>query len=153
MRSVFDNHVASTHITDNISNLILYLDVLQFFFGRLNRFIKIRIKITYYRLPVYSSLFNTVKKCFHSGSKININNSRECLKHYVVDCFAKLCHIKVLILLGNISSCNYCCYCRCISTWTSYSKFFKCLNKRCLRIMSRRLRKMLLLIEIIKLEL
>ena len=47
-------------------------------------------------------------------------------------------------------SCNYCWYCRSISTWTSYSLFFECFYKWCLCKMCRWLCKMLCTIHIIK---
>ena len=61
MRTVFDNHHSSAHITWNIRNFILYLDFLKLLLCVLHCLVKIRIEISHNRFPLYASIRNTVK--------------------------------------------------------------------------------------------
>ncbi len=144
MWSVFDDHIAAALVTDHIRNLIFYLDCFLFLLRFFDGFLKIRIEVLDNRLPSYLSLCHPIKKAFHIGCEVHIHNAGERLLHNIIDHFADLCKIKILILLGHISSGNNCRNCRRISTWAADAQFLKRLYQRCLRIMGWRLGEMLL---------
>jgi len=147
MGTVFDNHISSTFFADYIGYLILNFNCFQLFFCFFNRFFQIRIEIADNRFPLYLSFCDHIQKSFHISGKVDINNACERLLHNIIDHFTKFCHIKILVLFCNVSSCNDRRDCWCIGTRTSDSKFFQCLYKRCLGVMCRWLCEMLLIVK------
>ena len=148
MRSILDDHISSTFLTDYISHLILDLHTLQLFFCFLHSFVQIRVEITDDFFPRYFSLFNHIQKPFHICCEMHIHNTRERLFHHIIDNFPDLGHVEIFSLFCHIASSQNQRDRRSISTRSSNPQFFQCLYKTCLRIMCRRLGKMLLWLKL-----
>jgi len=153
MWSVFDDHIASTDITDFICNFILNFNFFQFFLSSIHISLKIRIKVSDNRFPLHSTLFNAVQKAFHHCSKTNIYNAWKCLFHNIINNFSKFRHIEVFLFFRYITAADDRGDRRSISTRTSNSLFFQCLYKRCFCIMCRWLCEMLFRFQFSKLQL
>ena len=153
MRPIFYNHVAAAQITDDICNLVMDLNLFQFFLCDFYRFIQVRIKIPHNRLPVDISLCHLIQQRFHIGRELLIHNRRKCFFHNSVDYLAKFRHVQVSIFLCQISSGKQRRNRRRIGAGTSDAEFFQRFYQGSLCEMRRRLSKMLFLIHLFHFQL
>ena len=147
MRSVFDDHVASTLFADNVGYFILNLYFLQFCFRCFDCCIQIRIEVSDDHFPVYGAFLDFIQQGLHICGEALVHDLREGFLHNIIDNLAKFGNIEVFIFFYNISSAKNRCNSRSISTRTSDAKFLQCFYQRCLGKVCRWLCKMLLRLD------
>ena len=106
MRAILDDHMAAAVLTDDVTDFILDLDLVQLLLRTRNGLLKIRIKIPYDRLPLYCTVCNAIQKHLEVRGKAQIHDLRELFAHNVIDDLAKLRDIEILLLFRNISACQ-----------------------------------------------
>ena len=152
MRSILDDHVAAALLTDHICDLVLDLNLLKLLFRRFYSRFQIRVKILYYRLPVYGSFLHPVQEPLHVRREICLHDAREGLLHHVVDYLSQLRQIQIFIFLDYVTAGDNRRNRRRVGAGTSDSQFLQSLYEGCLRIMGRRLSKVLLTFKFLQRE-
>ena len=93
VRTVFDDHVSSAVLADDVTDLILDLDFLKFSFCLPDSFVKIRIEVADNCLPLDQAICHAVQEHLEIGREIHIDNLWEFPAHNAVDNIAQLSDI------------------------------------------------------------
>ncbi len=153
MGTVLDHHIAAAFLADHIRHFIFYGHALLFLLRHLDRLVQIRIEVADDLLPGHPALLHHIQKPFHIGRKMDIHDTREGLLHDVVDHLSDLRQIEVLSFLGDVPPSQDRADGGRIGTGTPDPLLLQRLHQRRLCIMSRRLGKVLLRLEVLPGEL
>ncbi len=153
MGTVLDHHIAAAFLADHIRHFIFYGHAFLFLLRHLDRLVQIRIEVADDLLPGHPALLHHIQKPFHIGRKMDIHDTREGLLHDVVDHLSDLRQIEVLSFLGDVPPSQDRADGGRIGTGTPDPLLLQRLHQRRLCIMSRRLGKVLLRLEVLPGEL